>query len=130
TVDEQQRKGSPLRLADLSYSPPRAGAADTVYSSEGNPSLERLAPWILGALIAVGALLRLIDLGQLSFRWDEDISALAAKAIAEHGVPELPSGMIYLRSLPFLYVLAGSGTLFGFDEWGLRLPAALFGIAL
>ena len=86
--------------------------------------------WILGALITVGAYLRLVDLGLLSFRWDEDLSSLAAKAIAERGVPELPSGMVYLRSLAFLYVLAASGLVFGFSEWALRLPAALFGIAL
>lgn len=91
--------------------------------------LDRAAPWLLAALLTVGTLLRVLDIGQLSFRWDEDLSSLAAKAIAAHGIPELPSGMIYLRSLPFLYVLAGSGMLFGFDEWSLRLPAALFGIA-
>ncbi|HEX6995195.1 MAG TPA: glycosyltransferase family 39 protein [Gammaproteobacteria bacterium] len=105
----------------------RDPAASKVSGSDR--SLDRAAPWILAALLALGALLRLIDLGQLSFRWDEDLSSLAAKAIAEHGIPELPSGMVYLRSLPFLYVLAGSGMLFGFDEWSLRLPAALFGIA-
>ena len=98
-----------------------------LHPSESDRTLEKLTPWILGGLLAVGAFLRLVDLDQLSFRWDEDLSSLAAKGIAEHGVPELPSGMIYLRSLPFLYVLAGSGALFGFDEWGLRLPAALFG---
>src|SRR5690606_14186050 len=106
--------------------------ADSVaglHPTERERTLDELAPWILGALLAAGALLRLIDLGQLSFRWDEDLSSLAAKAIAERGVPELPSGMIYLRSLPFLYVLAGSGALLGFDEWGLRLPSVLFGTA-
>ncbi len=92
-------------------------------------TIERLAPWILGALLAIGTLLRLVDLGALSFRWDEDLTALAVKAIAEHGIPELPSGMIYLRSLPFLYMIAASAAAFGFDEWGMRLPAVLFGIA-
>lgn len=80
-------------------------------------------------MIAAGAVLRLVDLGNLAFRWDEDLSSLAAKAISERGIPELPSGMVYLRSLAFLYVLAASGEIFGFSETALRLPAALFGIA-
>lgn len=91
--------------------------------------LRAYSGWLLAALVAIGALLRLVDLGALGFRWDEDLSSLAAKAIAERGVPELPSGMIYLRSGAFLYLLAASGELFGFTEWALRLPAALFGIA-
>jgi|GEM_PF-1518470 len=107
----------------------RGSSAAAPHIRESDRALDRAAPWILGTLLALGALLRLIDLDQLAFRWDEDLSSLAAKAIAERGIPELPSGMIYLRSLPFLYVLAGSGMLFGFDEWSLRLPAALFGIA-
>jgi 4-amino-4-deoxy-L-arabinose transferase-like glycosyltransferase len=81
-------------------------------------------------LILIGGVLRLIDLGTLSFRWDEDLTSLAVKAIAAQGVPELPSGMMYVRGLAFLYLLTGSALLFGFSEWALRLPAALFGIAM
>src|SRR5690606_25049212 len=117
------------RASALDQSRDPGAAVAGLHPSERERMLEKLAPWILAALLAAGAVLRLIDLGQLSFRWDEDLSSLAAKAIAERGVPELPSGMIYLRSLPFLYVLAGSGALLGFDEWGLRLPSVLFGTA-
>lgn len=116
-----------MRIADLTHSSPRPH--DTRTSRAQSRTVEDAAPWILAALLSIGTLLRLIDLGELSFRWDEDLSSLAAKAIAMHGIPELPSGMIYPRSLPFLYVLAGSGMLFGFDEWSLRLPAVLFGVA-
>lgn len=81
-------------------------------------------------LTAVGAYLRLANLGALGFRWDEDLMSLATKAILEHGTPELPSGMVYLRGTWLLYLMAGSAWLLGFSEFALRLPPALFGIAL
>ncbi len=86
--------------------------------------------WPLALLIAVGAYLRLAHLGALGFRWDEDLSGLAVRAILEKGIPELPSGMVYLRGGMFSHLMAASATLFGFSEFALRLPAALFGIAL
>lgn len=98
--------------------------------NRGRTGFKIEAAWILALLVASGAVLRLVDLGAISFHWDEDLSSLAAKAIAEHGIPELPSGMIYLRGLAFSYAMAASGMWLGFDETALRLPAALFGIAL
>jgi 4-amino-4-deoxy-L-arabinose transferase-like glycosyltransferase len=86
--------------------------------------------WVLGAIVAIGAYLRLAHLGELGFRWDEDLSGLAVRAILEKGVPELPSGMMYLRGGLFSHLMAASASLFGFSEFALRLPAALFGIAL
>lgn len=86
--------------------------------------------WPLAAIVAVGAYLRLMNLGALGFRWDEDLSGLAVRAILEKGIPELPSGMLYLRGGLFSHLMAASATLFGFSEFALRLPAALFGIAL
>jgi 4-amino-4-deoxy-L-arabinose transferase-like glycosyltransferase len=86
--------------------------------------------WILALIVAVGAYLRLAHLGALGFRWDEDLSGLAVRAILEKGIPELPSGMIYLRGGLFSHLMAASASLFGFSEFALRLPAALFGVAL
>src|SRR5688572_1115877 len=86
--------------------------------------------WPLALIVAVGGYLRLAHLGALGFRWDEDLSGLAVRAILEKGVPELPSGMIYLRGGLFSHLMAASASLFGFSEFALRLPAALFGIAL
>lgn len=86
--------------------------------------------WPLALIVAVGAYLRLADLGALGFRWDEDLSGLAVRAILEKGVPELPSGMVYLRGGAFSHLMAASASLFGFSEFSLRLPAALFGVAL
>jgi hypothetical protein len=86
--------------------------------------------WPLILIIGLGAYLRLTHLGALGFRWDEDLSGLAVRAILEKGVPELPSGMVYLRGGMFSHLMAASASLFGFGEFALRLPAALFGIAL
>jgi hypothetical protein len=86
--------------------------------------------WPLALIVAIGAYLRIADLGALGFRWDEDLSGLAVRAILEKGVPELPSGMVYLRGGVFSHLMAASASLFGFSEFALRLPAALFGIAL
>ncbi len=99
---------------------------------EGAGSGWRIASewWPLALIVAIGAYLRLANLGALGFRWDEDLSGLAVRAILEKGVPELPSGMIYLRGGLFSHLMAASASLFGFSEFALRLPAALFGIAL
>jgi 4-amino-4-deoxy-L-arabinose transferase-like glycosyltransferase len=85
---------------------------------------------VLGVLIVVGGYLRLANLDALGFRWDEDLSSLAVLAILEHGIPLLPSGMIYPRGGVFLYMMVYSAELFGYSEFALRLPAALFGIAM
>src|SRR5690606_7219685 len=106
------------------------GSSALPQPNRGRTGFKIEAAWILALLVASGAVLRLVDLGAISFHWDEDLSSLAAKAIAEHGIPELPSGMIYLRGLAFSYAMAASGMWLGFDETALRLPAALFGIAL
>ena len=84
----------------------------------------------MALIVGIGAYLRLANLGALGFRWDEDLSGLAVRAILEKGVPELPSGMIYLRGGLFSHLMAASASLLGFSEFALRLPAALFGIAL
>src|SRR5436190_15447385 len=41
-----------------------------------------------------------------------------------------PTGRLYLRGGLFSHLMAASASVFGFSEFALRLPAALFGIAL
>jgi hypothetical protein len=81
-------------------------------------------------LAAVAAYLRFHCLGCLGFRWDEDLTALAVKALAMTGTPELPSGMIYTRFFPYQHLMAMSVNLLGFSEFSMRLPSVLFGLAL
>ncbi len=115
---------------------PYLGVTSRMVSEGARPAgvvgIQRLARywWPLALIVAVAAYLRLADLGALGFRWDEDLSGLAVRAILEKGVPELPSGMVYLRGGVFSHLMAASASLLGFSEFSLRLPAALFGIAL
>jgi len=51
---------------------------------------------------------------------DEGISILAAEGITKYGYPQLPSGMIYERSLLYHYLLAGQILVFGKSEMATR----------
>jgi hypothetical protein len=57
------------------------------------------------AILGCGAVLRLLNAGAL-FTNDEAISALAARSIAQTGLPVLPSGALYLRD-PLYHFLTG-----------------------
>lgn len=88
---------------------------------------------LLAAIVSVtivGFYLRYRCLGCLGFRWDEDLTSLAVKALLDKGVPELPSGMIYLRFYPYQWIVAASVKIFGFSEFSMRLPAVVFGTML
>lgn len=71
--------------------------------------------------------MRLRGLGDLGLVVDEGNQALAVQGILEHGLPIVPSGIVYGRNLLFLYTQALFGAGLGLDEFSLRLPAALFG---
>lgn len=80
----------------------------------------------LTAAIAVG--LRAYKLDSLNLWGDEDITALAVQGILEKGFPQLPSGMIYFRSLLTSYIFALSAAIFDIGESALRLPSILASI--
>lgn len=104
-------------------SPIIAGDHDTEFA-------RRVALAGLVAITAIAFYLRFRCLGCLGFRWDEDLTSLAVKALLDKGVPELPSGMVYLRFYPFQWVIAASVETFGFSEFSMRLPAVIFGTVL
>lgn len=85
---------------------------------------------VLAILTILGFWLRFRCLDCLGFHSDEDLTSLAVKALSAKGVPELPSGMVYLRFYPYQWVLALSTQVFGFGEFSMRFPAVLFGTAL
>ena len=93
-------------------------------------SPDRQTRILLVVLTIVGFLLRIHCLGCLGFRWDEDLTSLAVKALLDSGVPELPSGMIYLRFYLYQWILAVSASIFGISEFSLRLPGVLFSTAM
>lgn len=69
----------------------------------------------------LGFYLRYRCLGCLGFRWDEDLTSLAVKALLEKGVPELPSGMVYFHFYPYQWIIAAPVKWFGFSEFSMRL---------
>src|SRR2546428_3375179 len=84
---------------------------------------------LLGALLVIGFWLRVRNLGDLGLVVDEANQALAVRGILNLGVPRVDSGLVYSRSVLFLYVQAGAAKLLGLNEFSLRLPSALFGVA-
>ena len=96
-----------------------------------NEKHTQVAIWLLLAIfVTLGIYLRINCLGCLGFRWDEDLTALAVKALSQTGVPEFPSGMIYLRFYPYQWLMVLSTSLFGMNEFGIRLPSVVFGTSM
>ena len=84
---------------------------------------------ILLLLISSLFLIRVYDLSGQSIWIDESYTIEAAKNIGEYGHPVLGSGRDYHRELPNSYALFLSGSVFGFNEFGMRLPAVMFSLA-
>jgi hypothetical protein len=82
---------------------------------------------LLFLILLIGTWLRFWHLGNVGLHGDEDIMGLAARGVITHGIPILPSGMVYSRAPLHTYLLAGSTLLFGDNEWSLRLPSAVAG---
>jgi 4-amino-4-deoxy-L-arabinose transferase-like glycosyltransferase len=83
---------------------------------------------LLIIIVLLGGFLRFYRLGRLPIEGDNSFHALAAKGILEYGVPKMPSGQLYLRAVPLLYLEAASLRIFGDSEWSLRFPNALIGV--
>lgn len=86
------------------------------------------APVALLLLVIVGAVLRFLNLGELTYQVDEGYQLLGVKGILEHGVPKLESGHAYTRAPLFLYLEAWCAQLLGLSPFSMRLPAAVFGV--
>ena len=84
---------------------------------------------LLSMLLSMGFWLRARHLGDLGLLVDEGFQALTVQGILKHGVPKVDTGLMYTRSIPFLYTQAFAAKLFGLTEFSLRLPAVLFGVA-
>jgi 4-amino-4-deoxy-L-arabinose transferase-like glycosyltransferase len=83
---------------------------------------------IAAALTLIAAVPRFHDLGFLSFYGDEQLTAMVSRSIAEGHGAKMPSGMPYLRGLPFSYLAAASSEVLGAEhEFSYRFPAAVFG---
>lgn len=104
------------------------------------PVVRRFVRWVykegwiysigLTLVVLVGLGLRLWNLGKLGIWWDEGIVYMSGEAILVTKLPYLESGFLYSRDLPHLYTTALSFLVFGENEFSLRLPSVLFGVAL
>ncbi len=82
------------------------------------------------ALVCVLSLLvRLKNLGYLSYWGDEGFSYLAVKGILQHGYPLYPSGHIYFKAILYMYVLSLFSLFLGVNEFTLRLVSVLASVA-
>jgi uncharacterized membrane protein len=84
-------------------------------------------------LVLIGGCLRLADLDNPELHHDEFFHSSAAKGYLETGdfvlwdyVNDEP-GKDYTRSSGYTWILAQSTRIFGFDEFGLRVPGAIVG---
>jgi hypothetical protein len=87
------------------------------------------AALLLGILLVIGFWLRVRNLGNLGLVVDEGNQVLAVQGILKHGIPKVDTGFVYSRGLPFLYAEVAAAKVFGLNEFSLRLPAVLFGVA-
>jgi 4-amino-4-deoxy-L-arabinose transferase-like glycosyltransferase len=88
---------------------------------------------VLGAgamaiLLVAGFWLRTHNLGSLGLIGDEGHQALAVKGILTHGYPLVPSGIVYTRSILYLYIQSLSALVFGLNEFSLRFPNVFFNL--
>jgi len=88
----------------------------------------RRADLLLLLVLALAAFLRSVNLGKLGYWIDEDLTWLAVRGIQEHGVPLLPSGIVYDRAFPYSYLTAAFASLFGTTPEALRLPSLIFSL--
>ncbi|HEY6508428.1 MAG TPA: hypothetical protein VIY56_10480, partial [Vicinamibacterales bacterium] len=91
-----------------------------------------VARWAVagGVCLALGVLLfaASFTVGRSGFSPDEEITALVVRGIAETGAPVLPSGMVYLRGLPYSYAAWLSGAVFGHELVAYRATSLAFAL--
>jgi len=79
----------------------------------------------LAIICILSLLIRLKNLGYLSYWGDEGFSYLAVKGILQHGYPLYPSGHVYFKAILYMYVLSFFSLFLGVNEFTLRLVSVL-----
>ncbi|MGD9901880.1 MAG: hypothetical protein AB7U83_00315 [Vicinamibacterales bacterium] len=77
-----------------------------------------MSRWLVAAGVSVAALAA-VDLGRAGYSPDEEFTAYAVRGIHAHGLPLLPSGLLYDRGLLYSYAAAVVGG--GDALWPARL---------
>lgn len=79
--------------------------------------------------LSIGLWARFNELGAWCLAVDEFYIAKAVEQIQKNGFPVYPDGGIYARALLFQYIETASASIFGLNEYALRLPPILFNLA-
>lgn len=82
---------------------------------------------VVTSLLILAFCLRVRNLDGLALFGDEGIQALAVDGIFNYGVPKLDSGIVYARSILFIYTQFFFTFLFELNEFWLRLPGVICG---
>ena len=106
------------------------GAASLFEVSAPRTRADRGTLLLLALIVAGGAVVRFWALGHVGLHGDEKTMVLPALHLLRYGTPEMPSGFLYPRAVPQLYLMAGSVLAFGVSEWAWRLPSAVCGMLL
>jgi len=83
---------------------------------------------ILGIIIAISSYLRFNNLGRLCFWGAEPIHAMIVKNIRDCYLPVTDTGSLYMRSLPYNYLLALVSAVLSMNEFSLRFPNAFLSL--
>jgi 4-amino-4-deoxy-L-arabinose transferase-like glycosyltransferase len=106
------------------------GVASLFAVTDPHARADRRTLLLLALIVAGGAVARFWGLGHVGLHGDEKTMVLPALHLLRYGTPEMPSGFLYPRAVPQLYMMAGSVLAFGVSEWAWRLPSAVCGVLL
>jgi hypothetical protein len=109
--------GQPTRLAQSSGPGAARIAVDATAWQTAVPIAIALSFLIAGASL---------NLTRPGFSSDEEITAVVVRGVADSGLPILPSGMLYLRGVPYSYAAWLAGTLFGHSLEVYRFVSVFF----
>src|SRR5712692_8338154 len=84
----------------------------------------------LAALVVLGMFLRVPGMWTPGYFLDEELTYAAAHGIQTHGVPVLPSGVLYDRGLLYSYLAWLSGVVIGQGFVAYRLPSLLAALVM
>jgi len=106
------------------------GVASLFEVTDPRARADRRTLLLLALIATAGAVVRFWGLGNVGLHGDEKTMVLPALHLLRYGTPDMPSGFLYPRAVPQLYMMAASVWAFGVSEWAWRLPSAVCGVLL
>jgi len=104
----------------------------TTARTSSYPQDVRIAPLIPVVLVLAALVICAVAAGraihQPGYLLDEEITASTVPSVSWHGVPRLPSGLLYVRGLPYTYAAWLGGTMMGHTLETYRLMSAIFAL--